>query len=697
MITLSTAANMETRGEIAIILVDNPPVNAINVEVRKGIMEGLNAVSKDDSVKAVIIACAGRTFLAGADITEFGKEPQHPGLDLIFDLIENYRKPVIAAIHGSALGGGLETAMICHYRVAVPTATFGQPEVNLGLIPGIGGTQRLPRIIGVQKAIEMCAGGKQINAREALENGLIDAISEENLLDGATAFAKKLVHENHPLIKIRDKNDKIEEARNKPEIFAEARKAFARSDRGFDAPQAAIDAIETGVKKGIEVGLKNEREIFRKLIQGSQSAAMRYIFFAERECTKIPGLASDTPRVPVNKIGIVGAGTMGTGIAMSCANAGIPVTIMEINQKLLEKGLETCRENYKNSALKGRITHDEAEKRLSLINGTISLNDFADVDMVVEAVFENKNLKKEIFAKLDKICKDSVILATNTSALNITEIALATKRPESVIGLHFFSPANVMRLLEIVRTEKTADDIIATSISFGKRIKKIPVLVRECHGFVGNRMLFQRVNENKQMLLEGSTPQQIDKVLYDFGFPMGPFAVLDLVGLDVGWDKAASKGETLRDVLCEAGRFGQKTNAGYYDYKPGNRTPIPSQYVQEKINELAAKNNIKQRLISDEEILERSLYSVINEGAKILDEGIAIRPGDIDVIWVNGYGWPRYRGGPMFYADSIGLKKILDKIKAFEKTHGNTWRPSALLEKLVNEGKEFKDLHDRHG
>jgi 3-hydroxyacyl-CoA dehydrogenase len=692
MTKITEVVDLEKQGEIAILMINNPPVNALSVGVRKGMVDGVRMAMEDDSVKALVIACAGRTFIAGYDITEFGKPLLEPGLEIAFDLIENGQKPVISAIHGTALGGGLETALVCHFRVAVGSARFGLPEVLLGLLPGGGGTQRLPLVVGPEKAIQMIATGNQISAQDALQESLIDEIIEGDLVSGAVAFAKKVLAEKRPLRKIRDRREKVDAAKGKPEVFAEARKAFAKSKRGFEAPQACIDAVEAAVNLPIEEGLKKEQELFLKLMMGSQSAAQRYAFFAEREVAKIPDVPADTPQIPINKVGIVGAGTMGGGIAMNCANVGIPVIIMEVNQQLLDKGLGICRKNYENTASKGRITREDVEKRMSLIKGTLSLDDFADVDMVIEAVYENMDLKKEIFAKLDKICKPGAVLASNTSALNINEIASATKRPESVIGLHFFSPANVMRLLEVVRGEKTSKPVIATSMAFGKRIQKIAVLVGVCRGFVGNRMLYERSRETNKLILESGSPQQIDKVIFDFGFPMGPFTMSDMAGLDIGWNKATSKGETLRDRLCEAGRLGQKTSAGFYDYQPGNRTPIPSPVVEKMIKDFAAEHHFQQRTISDEEILEKSLYPMINEGAKILEEGIAIRPSDIDVIWIYGYGWPIYRGGPMFYADLVGVKKIYDKMMEFQKKEGDVWKPSALLEKLAKEGKGFKDF-----
>ncbi|MEW6186568.1 MAG: 3-hydroxyacyl-CoA dehydrogenase NAD-binding domain-containing protein [Thermodesulfobacteriota bacterium] len=692
MAKITEVVDLEKKEGFAVLMISNPPVNALSIGVRKGLVEGVKAAMEDDSVKGLVIACAGRTFIAGADITEFGKPMQEPGLEVAFTLMENAPKPVIAAIHGTALGGGLETALVCHFRVAVPTARFGLPEVLLGLLPGGGGTQRLPLVVGVEKAIQMIATGNQISAQEALKEGLIDEIVEGDLVTGAVTFAQKVLKENRPLRRIRDRREKVEAAKDKPELFAEARKALAKTKRGFEAPQACIVAVEAAVNLPIEEGLKKERELFVRLMMGSQSAAQRYAFFAEREVAKIPDVPADTPQIPINKVGIVGAGTMGGGIAMNCANVGIPVLIMEVNQQLLEKGLAICRKNYENTAAKGRMTKEDVEKRMSLIQGTLSLDDFKEVDLVIEAVYENMDLKKEIFAKLDKICKPGAILASNTSALNINEIASATSRPESVIGLHFFSPANVMRLLEVVRGEKTAKNVIATSMAFGKRIQKIAVLVGVCQGFVGNRMLAQRSRETNKMILETGSPQQIDKVIFDFGFPMGPFTMSDLAGLDIGWNKATSKGATLRERLCEAGRLGQKTNAGFYDYQPGNRTPIPSPLVEKMIKDFAVEHNISQRAISDEEILEKCIYPMINEGAKILEEGIAIRPGDIDVIWIYGYGWPIYRGGPMFYADLVGLKKIYDKMIEFEKKEGPDWKPAPLLEILAKEGKGFKDF-----
>ncbi|PKN05394.1 MAG: 3-hydroxyacyl-CoA dehydrogenase [Deltaproteobacteria bacterium HGW-Deltaproteobacteria-9] len=692
MTKITDVVYLEKQGEIATLLIDNPPVNALSVGVRKGMVEGVKAVMADDSIKALVIACAGKTFIAGADITEFGKPPQEPGLESTFSSIENGQKPVIAAIHGTALGGGLETSLVCHFRVAVPSARFGLPEVHLGLLPGAGGTQRLPLVVGVEKAIQMIATGKQISAKDALQEGLIDEIIEGDLLTGAVAFAQKVLAEKRPLRKISDRREKVDAFKGKPEVFAEARKSFAKSKRGFEAPQLCIDAVEFAVYLPIEEGLKREKELFAKLKMGSQSAAQRYMFFAEREVTKIPDVPADTPQTTINKVGIVGSGTMGGGIAMSCANAGIPVIIAEVNQQLLDKGLAICRKNYENTAAKGRLTKEDVEKRMSLIKGTVTFDDMADVDLVIEAVYENMDLKKEIFGKLDKICKPEAILASNTSGLNIDEIAKAVSRPEAFIGLHFFSPANVMRLLEIVRGAKTSKTVIATSMAFGKRIQKVPVLVGVCQGFVGNRMLKERFRENNKLVLEGAMPQQIDKVMYDFGFPMGPFAMNDMAGLDLGWNKATSKGATVKDRLCEAGRLGLKNGAGFYDYKPGSRVPIPSPLVEKVIKDFAAENNISQRVVTDEEILLKSLYPMINEGAKILEEGIAIRPSDIDVIWVTGYGWPIYRGGPMFYADLVGVKKIYDEMVALQEKEGDIWKPAPLLEKLAKEGKGFKDF-----
>ena len=692
MSAINEVTDLANEGEIAVITLNSPPVNALSAPVRDGLAEGFKKAIADANTGAIVLICDGKTFIAGADISEFGKAPKGASLFDVQNGIENSPKPVIAAIHGTALGGGLEVALTCHYRVAVPSARCGLPEVNLGLLPGAGGTQRLPRIVGPQKALEMVTSGQHVPGKACLEMGLVDElVPEGQLRAGAIAFAKKVLAENRPLKKVRDSNAKVEAARGHPEIFAAFRKENARKFRGFLAPEYNIRCIEAAVNEPFDDGLKAERKLFLELVTGSQSAAQRYVFFAERQAWKIPDVPDDTPTIAVNKVGVVGAGTMGGGIAMNFANVGLPVTIVETKQDALDRGLAVIRKNYENTAKRGRLTMDDVEKRMALIKGSLNLEDLADSDLVIEAVFENMDVKKEVFAKLDRIVKQGAILATNSSALNIDEIATATKRPEVVIGLHYFSPANVMRLLEVVRADKTSKPVIATSMQIAKKIGKIAALVGVTPGFVGNRILAQRQREAQKLVLEGATPWAVDKVLYDFGFPMGPFAMSDLAGLDIGWNKEKSKGETIRDVLCEMDRRGQKTGAGYYDYDE-NRIAKPSPVTEKILADFRAKRGINARTISDEEILERCIYPMINEGAKILEEKKAIRASDIDIVWINGYGWPVYRGGPMFYGDLIGLDKVLAKMKEWQGTMGDVFKPSALLEKLVAEGKKFADL-----
>jgi len=692
MTAINPVADLSKDGDVAVLTLNSPPVNALSAAVRDGLAEGFREAIADASVKAIVLVCDGKTFIAGADISEFGKAPKGASLFDVQNAIENSPKPVVAAIHGTALGGGLEVALSCHYRVAVPSARCGLPEVNIGLLPGAGGTQRLPRIVGVEKALEMVTSGQHVPAKVCLEMGLVDeVVPEGKLRDSAVAFARKIVAEKRPLKKVRDSNEKVEAARGKPEIFAKFRKDNARKFRGFLAPEYNIRCIEAAVHKPFEEGIKTERELFRELVTGNQSASQRHVFFAERQVWKVPDVPDDTPAIPVNKVGIIGAGTMGGGIAMNFANAGIPVTIVEMQQEALDRGLGVIRRNYENTAKRGRLTMDDVEKRMALIKGSLKLEDLADSDLTIEAVYENMDVKKDIFRKLDGIVKQGAILATNTSALNIDQIASVTTRPEAVIGLHFFSPANVMRLLEVVRADKTSKPVIATSMQIAKKIGKIAALVGVCPGFVGNRILGQRQREAQKLMFEGAMPWDIDRVLYDFGFPMGPFAMSDLAGLDIGWIKEKSKGETIRDVLCEMDRRGQKTGAGYYDYDE-NRNARPSPVTEKIIKDFVAKSGVNPRHISDEEILERTIYPMINEGAKILEEGKAIRASDIDIVWINGYGWPVYRGGPMFYGDTIGLDKVLAKMKLWQAQMGDAYKPSALLERLVAEGKRFQDL-----
>jgi 3-hydroxyacyl-CoA dehydrogenase len=692
MAKISPVIDLSTDGDIAVLTIDSPPVNALSAAVRDGLSDGLKQAITNPAVKAIVLTGAGRTFSAGADITEFGKPPRGVGLVELEAQFEASPKPVIAAIHGTALGGGLELALACHYRIAVPSARCGLPEVKLGILPGAGGTQRLTRIVGAAKALELITSGEHVPAKAARDMGLLDALVEEQAVrDGAVAFARKVIAENRPLKKVRDLDGHTEAARRDPGLFDRFRKANAKKFRGFEAPERIIQCVEAAVTLPFEEGMKVERANFLELLNGAQSAAQRYVFFAERKVGKIPDVPEDTQALPVRTAGVIGAGTMGGGIAMNFANAGIPVKIVEVKQEALDRGLSVIRRNYETTARKGRLTADEMERRLRLIQGSLSLDAVAECDLVIEAVFENMNIKKDVFRRLDRIAKPGAILATNTSYLDVNEIAAVTERPEHVLGLHFFSPANVMRLLEVVRGDKTSKPVIATAMQVARKIGKIGVLVGVCHGFVGNRMLAQRQREANKLILEGAMPWDVDRALYDFGFPMGPFAMSDLAGLDIGWSRETSKGETVREILCEMDRRGQKTGAGFYDYDE-NRTPRPSPVVEEIILKLAARKGVQRRRISDEEIIERCIYPMINEGAKILEEGKAIRASDIDIIWINGYGWPVYRGGPMFYADTIGLGTVLARLKELEGKLGAEFKPAALLARLAAEGRRFQDL-----
>ncbi|MEZ7980670.1 MAG: 3-hydroxyacyl-CoA dehydrogenase NAD-binding domain-containing protein, partial [Myxococcota bacterium] len=693
MTAINEVTDLRIEGDVAIVTLNSPPVNALSANVRTGLLEGVTAAEANADARSIVLICEGRTFIAGADITEFGgKGPAGASLTDVQSAMQNASKPVIAAIHGTALGGGLEVALCAHFRVAVPSARCGLPEVNLGLLPGAGGTQRLPRIVGVETALEMMTSGRHVPAAESLELGLIDELVEEGaLLEGAIAFAHRVVEEGRPLRKVDESNEKVEAARGKPEIFEKFRAGIARKTRGFLAPEYNVRCIEAAVNEPFAEGLKTEGRLFMELVTGEQSAAQRYSFFAEREVWKIPDVPRDTPKLPIESIGIVGAGTMGGGIAMNFANIGLPVILIERDQAALDKGLAVVRANYERSAKRGRLTADDVETRMGLLSGSTSIEDLASCDLVIEAVFENMAVKKEIFADFDRVLKPGAILATNTSALNIDEIASATKRPESVIGLHFFSPANVMRLVEVVRADHTSNEVIATSMALAKRIGKMAALVGVCRGFVGNRILAPRQMQANDLLLEGAMPWDVDRVLFDFGFPMGPFAMSDLAGLDIGWSKETSKGETLRDVLCEMDRRGQKNGRGFYDYA-ADRSSSPSPEVEKVILDFAARSGKAPRKVSDEEILERCVFPMINEGFKILAEGKAIRASDIDVIWVNGYGWPVYRGGPMFYAEQVGLANVLEKLKQFEKDFGEAFAPAPLLEQAVAEGKSCREL-----
>jgi 3-hydroxyacyl-CoA dehydrogenase len=690
MVALTSMVDYNVEEGVAVLTLNNPPVNALSQGVRQGLKEGVEKALDDVAVEAILIFCEGRTFIAGADISEFSSGPMEPNFHAVLSTMDASPKPIVAAIHGTALGGGLETALCCNYRVAVGSAKFGLPEVNLGLLPGAGGTQRLPRVVGVEKTLAMVTSGVPIGAAEAFELGLVDKLVEGDLRAEAMAFAVAKAAEGGSHPRVRDNDEKLQSAKDNPEIFAATRKMLARKTRGFLAPEYNIRCIEAAVNQPFDEGLKTEGKLFAELMAGPQSQAQQYFFFSERQAGKVPGLSDDAKELPIAKVGVIGGGLMGGGISMNFANVGVPVTIVETNQEALDRGLGTIRKNYENTARKGRLTEEAVEQRCGLIQGTLDMSDLADCDLIIEAVFENMAVKKDIFTRLDGIAKQGAILASNTSALDLNEIASVTNRPESVIGLHFFSPANVMKLLEVVRGAKTSDDVIKTSMALAKRIRKVAVLVGVCPGFVGNRILFARQIEASKLALEGAPIEQVDRVLFDFGFPMGAFQMGDLAGLDLGWDKDNSNPMDVKDRLCELGRRGQKTAAGYYDYDE-NRMPTPAAVTAELFAEVAAAQGISQAEISDQEILDRCLLPMINEGAKILEEGIAVRASDIDVTYVYGYGWPVYRGGPMHYANTMGLDKVLAKIRHYHETTGDDfWAPSSLLVSLAEQGKRFK-------
>ncbi len=698
---MSDVVTYNREGAIGVITVNYPPVNALSHAVRSGIQSAIRQGQNDADAKALLIVCDGRTFIAGADIREFGKPMQEPGLAEVVNEIEASDKPIVAAIHGTALGGGLEVALGCHFRVAVASAKVGLPEVKLGLLPGAGGTQRLPRLTGAQKALEMITTGDFVGAADAEKLGIVDEVAQgDDIKAAGLAFAQKVVDEGRPVRRVSEMNEKLEAEKNS-DVFDTFREGLKKKARGLLAPFKCTDAVEAAFRAdSFEAGMKRERELFGDLMESDQRGGLIHAFFAEREVSKVKGLSKDTPVREIKKVGVIGAGTMGGGIAMNFVNVGIPVTIAEVKQEALDKGLAVIRKNYENTAKKGRITQAQVEERMGLISTTLDYSAFKDVDLVIEAVFERMDVKKSIFGQLDEVCKPGAIMASNTSTLDIDEIASATKRPEDVIGLHFFSPANVMKLLEIVRGEKTSDEVKATAMALAKKIRKVGVLVGNCHGFVGNRMLHKRGAEAMSLVNEGATPQQVDKVLTDLGFPMGQFAMGDLAGIDIGYSIREERRKAGEDVppswmdnLAEKGRLGQKTMAGTYKYEEGNRKPIPDPEVDQIIAEFRKEQGIESRDISDQEILERCMYVMINEGAKILEEGIADRSLDIDITWIYGYGFPAYRGGPMFWADQIGLDKILDAVKKYhQEVGGEQWKPSALLEKLVAEGKKFGDL-----
>jgi 3-hydroxyacyl-CoA dehydrogenase len=700
---MSELVQLTKTGDIALITINNPPVNALSPGVPEGIGEAIEQIGRDDSVRAAVLIGGGRTFIAGADIKEFGKmtsgkSPRGVGLLPLLLKIEDCSKPVVMAIHGTAFGGGLELAMAGHYRVATPDAQIGQPEVKLGIIPGAGGTQRLPRLAGVAAAVEMCSEGKPVGSGQALTLGIIDRVIDADSLAGAIAFAQEVAGKSAR--KTRERNEKLGTPEENAPIFAAARDAVRKRQRGMIAPLAAIDAVEAATTLPFDRGCQQEAELFAKCLFSDQSKALIHVFFGEREVAKVPDVPKDTPLIPIHSAAVVGAGTMGGGIAMVLANAGIPVLLKEADQAAMDRGLASIQKNYAGSVKRGRFTQQFADERLKLIQPTLSFDSFAGVDLVIEAVFEGMALKKEVFAQLDAVCKPGTILASNTSTLSVDDIAAVTLRPEFVIGTHFFSPANVMRLLEIVRGKAASKEVIATCMQLAKKIGKIGVLVGNCRGFVGNRMFHPYVRESVFLVEEGASVQEVDSALHEFGMAMGPLAVGDLAGLDVGWrirkeyrhlEKPGIRQAFAGDNLCELGRFGQKTGAGWYKYDEQRRA-MPDAEVERLVRQWAAAAKIPQRKIPAEEIVDRCVYALVNEGARILEEGFASRAVDIDIIYINGYGFPAYRGGPMWYADTVGLKKVYERVCQFQEQHGETWEPAPLLKRLAEQGKSFADF-----
>jgi 3-hydroxyacyl-CoA dehydrogenase len=684
-------------GNVGVIVADNPPVNALGHAVREGLARTLGEALADDRVAAIVIACAGRTFFAGADITEFGKPPKAPALSEVIATIEGSPKPVVAALHGTALGGGFEVALGCHYRVAVASAQVGLPEVGLGIIPGAGGTQRLPRIVGIAAALDVIIGGKRLKATVAHELGIIDAVVEDPLTEAAIAFAADLVARNAG-----PQPTGARAVTGSADDVAAARTQYARRYRGYNAPFRAIDAVEATLTLPLDAGLKHERELFLACNATVEARALQHAFFAERQAAKVKDLPTDTPKRPVNRAAVVGGGTMGRGIAMVFADAGIPVTLLEVTPEARDAALAALAKSYEGMTQRGRLSEPAARERIARIGATVDYADLADADLVVEAVFEEMPIKKDVFAKLGAVVADDAILATNTSYLDVDEIAAAAAHPERVLGMHFFSPANVMKLLEVVRADKTSATALATVMPLAKTLGKIPVVSGVCHGFIGNRMLQVYQREANRLLQEGATISQIDQALYAFGFPMGPFAVRDLAGIDVGWRMRKAFGigrdqdprySRVPDLLCEEGAFGQKTGIGFFVYEDGRKATGENPRVRQLAAAEAAELGIAQRQISDEEIVQRCVYAMINEGAALLDDGIAQRPSDIDIVWLNGYGFPAYRGGPMFYADTVGLDALLATMAAFRASHDSVWDPAPLLTRLASDGGRLTDLN----
>ena len=692
---LKGKVNYTVNGNIAILEVDNPPVNPLSSGVRAGLAEYIAKANEDDAIEGIILTGAGRSFIAGADISEFGQKSDGPDLHTALKDIEFSKKPVLAAINGTALGGGLETALVCNYRMGTEKAIVGLPEVNLGLLPGAGGTQRLPRLIGPSQALKMMLAGTPMSAKKALQQGVIDAISENSLIDDAIAFLQeKIGSEEHP--KVRDKNEKVLEARGDDNVLAEAKALAAKTRRGQFAPGQIISCVEAAINEDdFDVGMKKESEYFLECLMNPQREAMIHIFFGERAASKISDIPKDTPLLPISSAGIVGSGTMGGGIAMNFANAGIPVLVLDQDEKNLERGMGVIERNYQMMVDRGRMTPEQKDMVLGLITPTLSYEDLANVDIAVEAVYENLELKQEIFKSLDAVTKDHAILASNTSGLDIDAIASSTNRPGKVVGTHFFSPANVMRLLEVVRGKESSNETMATVMSIGKKMGKAAVVSLNAPGFIGNRMLAGYTYQANMLLLEGALPNQVDSALESFGMSMGPFRMMDLVGLDLGWrarklaDMETPLANKISDALCEQDRFGQKTSKGFYNYSEGSRAPNAAPENEPIYKEISEQNNIERREISDQEIIDRCILALVNEGARILEEGVAQRSGDMDIVYINGYGFPIWRGGPMFYANQLGLSEVINKMNGFSELDAHFWKPAPLLRKLADESGTF--------
>ena len=696
---MTDAVRLELQGEIALITVNNPPVNALGHAVREGLLQAFQNAEADTQVRAVVLVCEGNTFIAGADIREFGKPPQAPSLPEVIEVIEGCSKPSVAVIHGTALGGGLEVALGCHYRIARKDAKVGLPEVKLGLLPGAGGTQRLPRLAGVEKALDMIVSGAPIGAAEAVEHNIVDELFDGELAEAGISFARRLLNADRGPRRSGEQTFGLEGADNEALIRAKHAEVAKRMP-GLFSPLRCIAAVEAATQLPLAEGLKRERELFVECLNSPQRGALIHSFFAERQAGKINDLPADVKPRAINSAAVIGGGTMGVGIALCFANAGVPVKLLEINEEALQRGLQRARDTYAASVKRGSLTEDAMEKRLKLVEGVTEYAALADVDVVIEAVFEEMGVKQQVFEQLDAVCKPGAILTSNTSSLDLEAIAAFTKRPEDVVGLHFFSPANVMRLLEVVRAEKTSHEVLATAMAIGKKLKKVSVVVGVCDGFVGNRMVFQYGREAEFLLEEGATPGQVDGALRNFGMAMGPFAMRDLSGLDIG--QAIRKRQratlpahldfpTVSDKLCAAGMLGQKTGAGYYRYEPGNRTPLENPELAPMLEAASREKGIERRELNEQYIIERTIYALVNEGAKILEEGIAQRSSDIDIIYLNGYGFPAFRGGPMFYADSVGLDKVLARVKELHARCGDWWKPAPLLEKLAAEGRTFTE------